>query len=77
MNNNYVKKLQHVLTVVNIQVLSFTAPQHPKKAVTKTIAPIIMESIGASPNSDGSILEASLMLNLIRIPIITSANPAN
>lgn len=60
-----------------MQVLSLTAPQHPKNAVTKTTAPIIMERIGANPNSDGSILEASLMLNLIKIPIITNANPAN
>lgn len=60
-----------------MQVLSLTAPQHPKNAVTKTIAPIIMERIGASPNSDGSMLEASLMLNFIKIPIITNASPAN
>lgn len=74
---SFFNKLDYLLTVVNIQVLSFTAPQHPKKAVTKTTAPIIIDSIGANPKSDGSILEASLMLNLIRIPIITSANPAN
>lgn len=77
-----IKKLQNykftkILTVVNIQVLSLTAPQHPRKAVMKTIAPIIIERIGASPNSDGNILVASLMLNFIKMPIITNAKPAN
>lgn len=64
-------------TVVNMHVLSLTAPQHPKKAVMKTTAPIIIDKIGANPNSDGNILDASLMLNLIKIPIITNAKPAN
>lgn len=73
----YLLKTNYIHTVVNMHVLSFTAPQHPKKAVTNTTAPIIIERIGASPNSDGNILEASLILNLIKIPITTNARPAN
>lgn len=60
-----------------MQVLSLTAPQHPRKAVTKTIAPIMIDRMGARPKSVGRIFVTSLTLNFINIPIIIKAKPAN
>lgn len=42
------------LTVVSMHVLSLIAPQHPKKAVMKTTAPITIVRTGATPNSVGT-----------------------
>lgn len=67
----------NVLTVVNMHVLSLTAPQHPKKAVMKTIEPTMMDSVGAIPISEGSAFIPSLKLILYMTPIIISANPAS
>lgn len=66
-----------ILTVVNMQVLSLTAPQHPKKAVINTIEPTIMDSVGARPKSVGNTFVTSLKFILYITPMMISARPAN
>lgn len=53
-------KVPAVLTVVNMHGLSLTAPQHPQNAVTKTMAPMMMDKIGATPKLAGRASVASL-----------------
>lgn len=60
-----------------MQGLSLTAPQHPKKAVTKIIAPITIDKTGASSKLSGISLVASVMSSLNRIPMMISASPIN
>lgn len=35
------------ITVITMQWFSFTAPQHPKKAITKIMTPTTIKTIGA------------------------------
>lgn len=69
--------LSFKLTVVSMHVLSLTAPQHPKNAMTKTMLPTIMRSVGANSNESGITLLASLTLSLYRTPTMSSAKPAS
>lgn len=66
-----------VLTVVNMHVLSLTAPQHPKKAVMNTMEPTIIDNVGARPKSVGNVFVTSLKLILYITPMMMSARPAN
>lgn len=55
--------------------LSFTAPQHPKKAVMKMTAPIIIDKIGAILKLSGITLVTSVILSLNSIPTTMRAKP--
>lgn len=60
-----------------MHVLSLTAPQHPKKAITNTIDPTMIRSVGANSKLSGMASVASLRFSLYSTPIISSANPAS